>query len=82
MCITERIWCLKKMDKKLVKYMDEAWDHIRNWNQTKATLHITLLLLVEKLMDRLSQPILLTDFFMNSLDAGMNSKHKCYCILE
>jgi hypothetical protein len=56
--------------KKVPKAIDGVWNHIKKWHHTETTLHTTLLLLLEKFMDNLSEPKLLTDFLMNSLNYG------------
>jgi hypothetical protein len=56
--------------KKLPQAIDGVWNNIKKWHHTEATMHETLLLLIEKIMDNVSQPKLLTDFLMTSLEYG------------
>ncbi|XP_065345026.1 nucleolar complex protein 4 homolog B [Cloeon dipterum] len=60
----------KFFSKKLPHAIDGVWDNIKKWHHTESTLHETLLLLIEKIMDNLSQPKMLTDFLMTSLNYG------------
>jgi len=56
--------------KKLPRAIDGVWNNMKKWHHTETTMHETLLLILEKIMDNLSEPKLLTDFFMNALNYG------------
>ncbi|KAF4529321.1 hypothetical protein B566_EDAN011415 [Ephemera danica] len=61
---------LKALDKALKKEVDQVWNNIQHWPHTDATLQNTILLILEKLISHLSKPILLTDFFITSMEKG------------
>ncbi|XP_059470197.1 nucleolar complex protein 4 homolog B [Neocloeon triangulifer] len=60
----------KAVGKKLTRAVDGVWENMKKWHHNEGTMHETLLLLIEKMMDSMSKPKLLTDFFMASLDYG------------
>lgn len=52
------------------KNINKIWNFIVQWEHNETTHRQLLVLLLEKIITHLEKPILLTDFLMDSLDAG------------
>lgn len=52
------------------KALNKCWPCVMNWEHTRTTHRLLLVVLLERVLPYLDKPILLTDFLMDSLDVG------------
>lgn len=50
--------------------VNKVWKFIVTWNHNESTHKQLLIILLERIMEHLDKPLLLTDFLMDSLDIG------------
>jgi U3 small nucleolar RNA-associated protein 19 len=61
---------VKLEDPVAKRNINKIWNFIAQWEHNETTHRQLLVLLLEKILVHLEKPILLTDFLMDSLDAG------------
>lgn len=52
------------------KYLNKVWAYVMLWKHNETTHRQLLIILLEKVLEHLDKPLLLTDFLMESLDVG------------
>lgn len=68
LCIEDNVFKFEYSSAK--KYLNKVWAFVMLWKHNETTHRQLLIILLEKVLEHLDKPLLLTDFLMESLDVG------------